>query len=169
MDKDLCLALYREAFPEPDEPFEEALFEKCFKYCYYIKEKGKVISMLFALPCEFETEKEKIACFYIYAAATLKEYRGLGYMARLMEEVKNDKEFLFLRPAEDNLIAFYKKIGFKTVDAKKINQIPHITPKDDFLRLIEIFPEDANGEKYTAMYFSKTKNLLDINFIYTME
>lgn len=169
MDKDLCLALYREAFPEPDLTFEEALFKYCFKYCHYIKENDKVISMLFALPCKFVSANEKCDCVYIYAAATLREYRGKGYMARLMEKVKNENDFLFLRPANSSLIAFYEKIGFKTVNAQKSKELPCITPDEQFAELLKYFPEDENEEEYTAMYICENKSLSKLNFIYTME
>ena len=168
-DKTLCLTLYREAFGEEDLEFENALFDICFKYCKFIKEENKIISMLFLLPTVLETETQKIESYYIYAAATLKEYRGKGYMAKLLESIKA-KNPIFLRPANDGLIKFYEKFGFQTVKAQKNIDLPRLNPAKDFLKLTEKFSETENGEIYTAMYFSvENLNLKNLNFIYTME
>lgn len=170
MDKSGCLALYREAFPDNDIPFETALFKDCFNYCHYIKENGKIISMLFALPCELEEENTKTECIYIYAAATLNEYRGQGLMAKLIEEIQKADTIVFLRPANEGLIEFYKKFGFKCIDGKKIRALPYIQPKDGFEQLAEKFNETETGEKFTLMYWGyNKKNSKEINFLYSME
>ena len=163
-----CRALYREAFGEDDIEFETALFENCFKYCKWIEENGRIVSMLFLLPTVFKAEQQSIKGAYIYAAATLKEYRGNGYMSRLIEEIKGDFP-LFLRPANDNLINFYENLGFKTLPAEKSNNLPSICPAEDFLTLAKLFADDENGEKYTAMYYAKDLTLRSLNFINTME
>ena len=168
MDKILCIKLYKEAFPEPDIPFETALFEDCFKHCRYIKENGKIISMLFALPCEIITESGIQKCIYIYAAATDKEFRNCGYMANLIEQLKQTNIPLLLRPANDRLIAFYEKLGFKTVTAQKSNALPYVCPTEGFKLLIQKFPDEETNEKFTAMYYGEICSD-KINFIYTME
>ncbi len=165
----LCRNLYREAFGEDDAEFENALFDTCFKYCKFIKEDDKIISMLFLLPTVLETENGHIESYYIYAAATLKEYRGKGYMARLIDSVKNENP-LFLRPANDGLIKFYEKFGFQTVEAQKTASLPHLKPTEDFFTLVKKFPEEESMEKYTAMYFATDSlKLSSLNFIDTME
>ena len=168
--KSICLELYKEAFPERDIPFEEELFENCFKYCRYIIKNGEIVSMLFALPCEIEIKKEKYKCIYIYAAATLKRCRGKGYMGELIEGLKETRMPLLLRPSNEGLSNFYKKFGFKTVKAKKSKALPYVAPSEDFEKLIQKFPETETNQEYTAMYYSKNNiNLDKINFIYTME
>lgn len=165
----LCRSLYREAFGEDDTEFENSLFDNCFKYCKFIKKNGKVVSMLFLLPAILETESGSQKSNYIYAAATLKEYRGKGYMAKLIDSVKSDSP-LFLRPANEGLIAFYKKFGFKTVEARKTKALPCLKPAENFLTLAEKLPENESGAKYTAMYFASGGFKLNkLNFIYTME
>ena len=168
-ERTLCLRLYKQAFPEPDLPFEEAIFEHCFKYCRYIEENGKIVSMLFALPCELKTKTETKSVIYIYAAATLQEYRGRGYMARLIEQLNGEGKALFLRPATEGLISFYKKFGFKAVNGFKKEEAPYIKPCQGFETLIRKFPEEASGEQYTAMYYGTEFEFDTINFIYTME
>lgn len=169
MDKLNCLELYREAFPDNDIPFETALFEDCFSYCKYIKENGKIISMLFALPCELKEDNTKTECIYIYAAATLKEYRSKGYMHKLLEEVKKTDPTVFLRPANEGLIEYYKKFGFKCIAAQKCTALPYLKPKDGFKRVAEKFPEAETNENFTLMYFNLKKADLKINFLYSME
>lgn len=163
-----CRVLYREAFGEDDIEFETALFNNCFKYCRFSEENEKIVSMLFLLPTVLKTEKCSLKCGYIYAAATLKECRGKGYMSRLINEVQGDMP-LFLKPANDTLIGFYKGLGFKTVSAKKSTGLPMLCPAEDFSTLAELFPDAEDGKNYTAMYLGKDLNLKSLNFIQTME
>ena len=52
-------------------------------------------------------------CLYLYAAATMPEYRGCGYFAQILSFIKeNVKEPVLLVPAEEKLIAYYEKHGF---------------------------------------------------------
>ncbi len=163
-----CIFLYREAFGEDDLEFEKALFENCFKYCKFIKENEKIVSMLFLLPTVLKTEEQSYKSAYIYAAATLKECRGKGYMSKLIKENQGDIP-LFLKPANDALIKFYKNSGFKTVLAEKSANLPMLCPTEDFLTLTKLFPDSESHEKYTAMYFGKALKLQNLNFIHTME
>lgn len=163
-----CRSLYREAFGDEDTEFEKALFDNCFKYCKFIKENEKIVSMLFLLPTVLKTKAHSLDCKYIYAAATLKEYRGKGYMSRLIKEFQTDIP-LFLKPANDGLIKYYEKLGFKTICAKKSFDFPLLCPAEDFLSLAELFPDDQDNEKYTAMCFGDKLNLESLNFIQTME
>ena len=163
-----CRALYRQAFGDDEPEFEKALFDNCFKYCKFISENEKIVSMLFLMPTVLKTEVYNLNCGYIYAAATLKECRGKGYMSRLIKEIGNNIP-LFLKPANDSLIKFYKNLGFKTVSAEKSTDFPMLCPAEDFLTLAELFPDDENKEKYIAMYFAKDIKIEKLNFIQTME
>lgn len=168
--KNNCLELYTEAFGTEDSEFRTALFDKCFKYCKFLKQNGEIVSMLFLLPCELKSATDTLNINYIYAAATLKSQRGKGYMSKLIENVKANGELLFLRPANDGLIEFYKKLGFQVVQAQKSDTLPAIFPKDSFADLTELFPEEPAFQNYTAMYYSpKDKKFDNLNFIYTME
>ena len=84
-----CRALYRQAFGDDEPEFEKALFDNCFKYCKFISENEKIVSMLFLMPTVLKTEEYNLNCGYIYAAATLKESRGKGYMSGLIKEIGN--------------------------------------------------------------------------------
>ncbi|MEE0946399.1 MAG: GNAT family N-acetyltransferase [Acutalibacteraceae bacterium] len=108
-----CKALYLEAF-EDDESFTDFLFESCFeKCCYYLTDGDEVVSMLFAFDVFLNFHKGK----YIYAVATNKQYRGKGYMRKLFckveNELKGEYSFFCLRPMNESLFEFYKKLGYE--------------------------------------------------------
>lgn len=55
----------------------------------------------------FETK-----CLYLYAAATLPEYRGRGYFGEILAFIKEHiSEPVILVPAEEGLITYYEKQG----------------------------------------------------------
>lgn len=161
MNEQDCRLIYREAFCDPDTEFEDKLFKNCFKYCRVKKADGKTVSMLFALPCElFDGEKREEAV-YIYAAATLASYRGKGFMTELIDSLKSEGKTLFLVPADDGLIPFYKRCGFKKFTAftfKKCEK--YAAPIREFVPLSN--GEKAQGEySFTAIYCSDGIRHLD--------
>ena len=104
--------IYKTAFgsyPQFDEPFFEA-FSDCAK-TYEVN--GKTVSVLFLLPCTIKGER----IYYLFAAATKRGEENKGYMTKLLRTVLNGtKEPVFLKPATESLIEFYKKRGFvKTI------------------------------------------------------
>lgn len=106
-----CREIYREAFGT-DEDFENRLFSACADYCKELCINGKTVSMLFALPCNIYNGGGLIPAYYIFAAATKKEFRGKGYMTQLINSLETDR-LLFLKPANAPLFKFYEKLGFK--------------------------------------------------------
>ena len=89
-----CREIYREAFGSDGE-FENRLFTCCFKYCRTLSIGGKTASMLFALPCNIHNAAAPVPAYYIFAAATKKEFRGNGYMSRLIRSLEA-RFFLFV-------------------------------------------------------------------------
>ena len=78
------------------------------------REEGKIVSMLFLIPCFWDGN----AGYYVYACATLPQFRGKGYMKTLLdaafEKAQNEKAFgLVLIPANPPLFDFYEKCGFQ--------------------------------------------------------
>lgn len=81
--------------------------------CIYEKRDGKTVSALYLLPCEYRRRK----CFYLYAAATLPEYRRQGIIAELVSRAceqakRSGASFIYLFPAEEKLYPYYEKLGF---------------------------------------------------------
>lgn len=84
---------------------------------YYLGDK--VVSMASFLPVEYCSGEENIPSRYVYAVATLPEYRGNGYATKILEFAKKHyKEPLILSPAEEGLISYYEKLGFKRAFAE---------------------------------------------------
>ena len=173
MDKLLeCKKIYEQAFSSDDSEFEGLLFEKCFKYVKTVEQDGEVFAMLFALPCILKLESQSFNAVYIYAAATREDKRGKGYMRTLIDGVISEQNaVVFLRPANDGLIAFYEKLGFWTVPAIKAeNAFSEILPAKEFAELAQTLDIEADNSTYTAMYHKSATCKLDgLNFIYTME
>lgn len=72
--------------------------------------EGKLAAMLFLVDCKSGSLNGK----YIYAVATLPEYRNNGLAAAIIYEAEKYKnDFLWLIPANESLIAYYEKFGFK--------------------------------------------------------
>lgn len=119
MLKEQALTLYKAAFPEDPEDFAADFINRFFdKDCRYIIRDEKLVSMLFLLDAKMVFGGEKISGKYLYAAATLPEYRGKGLMAELIEKSKAETvekgKFLLTKPAEPSLFDYYGKFGFKT-------------------------------------------------------
>lgn len=168
-DINRCIEIYNKTFNDEKE-FTERLFSKCHKYCRGLKEINEIVSMLFLLPVTLNYEGNKVKAKYLYAAATDSRYRNRGYMRRLIDWVfEEDSSPIFLKPADESLIEFYKKLGFETVTATKAeNSDVCLIPENEFAEI----SSDCNylDENYTLMYHAKDKLDLDgISFPFTME
>ena len=93
---------------------------------------GKIVSILFLLPCSANGQR----CYYLYAAATAENERGKGYMSRLIQDVLVASDApLFLKPATDDLIPFYSKLGFHLAKGVAKNGDVTISVSDEHKRL----------------------------------
>ena len=147
--KQACIELYKEAFGDEGQ-FMIDLFESNFNNCRYIIKDTQVAAMLFLLPCVLVTNGERISAYYLYAAATAEKHRKQGIMTRLLEEMlKEVSAPIFLKPANEKLIAFYEKRGFKTIDATRERPKENVI-ESEFTR----FGGEArkDGSRYTLMY-----------------
>lgn len=93
---------------------------------FVIIKNSEIVSCLYLLPCKLRFENEVFSGFYLYAAATLNEYRNQGLMAKLIAEAqryaeKNELDFISLVPANENLYAYYEKFGFTTAMHKCVS------------------------------------------------
>lgn len=78
-----------------------------------IYEDGKAVSMASFLPAEYLYEGSYQSVRYVYAVATLPQYRGRGLAGKILEYAKSlYGEPLVLAPAEESLISYYEKLGF---------------------------------------------------------
>lgn len=166
-EKEACYKIYCDAFGDDD--FALKLFNNCYKFCHCLKEGETVVSMLFLLPCEIVYQNNVYNARYVFAVATDKKFRSKGYMSKFLKTISNDF-ICFLKPANDRLIDFYKKNGYKPFVAKKSREgEKFVKLSNEFLNLSESFAV-FNNENYTLMYNYKNNiNLDGLCFAYTME
>ena len=158
-----CQDIYLSRFSD-DGVFAKKLFEECSENIEYIEEKGEIVCYLFLLPCVIDGKNAK----YIFAVATKKEHEGKGYMSKLLKRVIEREENLFLRPVNENIIAFYERFGFKLIKATaKDNSFPNLIPKGSFENFAKQIEPDEDNE-YPFMYLSETK-FDKVYFEYSMD
>lgn len=76
---------------------------------------NKPVAMASFLPIRIHQHENTIKGRYVYAVATLPEYRGRGYAAEILKTAKEIwQEPLLLSPAEDSLYIYYQKQEFFT-------------------------------------------------------
>lgn len=91
------------------------------------EEDSKILSMFFLFRCDFSINEKTHPSFYLYAAATLPQYRGKGIMGKMLEFSKSyaaekNFDFIILSPAEKSLYDYYSRFGFKACfKSKKIS------------------------------------------------
>ena len=117
--------LWQEAFEDSLTDIDFFLDNCSNKKCLtYIKD-NKIVSMIFVIDAILNGSKTK----YLYAAASLKAFRGKGYMSDLLNKAQKDYASLCLIPATEALANFYKKRGFSTafsIDKLDFNQADEI-------------------------------------------
>jgi len=106
-----------------DESYVRFFWDNCFPMCRGLgrEEDGKLAAMLFMLP---GTLDEQLGAEYVYAVATLPEYRSQGYAAELTSRAaevarSEGKAALCLCPATDSLYDYYGKQGFMPAFRKR--------------------------------------------------
>lgn len=106
--------LWKSCFDENEKAID-LFFEKAMKFTdvYCAKLNGKIVSAIYLIKASLNDKK----AHYIFAVATLSEYRGKGIMRNLMEYSLNDAKnngdvYSLLFPANEKLYDFYKKFGY---------------------------------------------------------
>lgn len=78
-----------------------------------IYKEGQAVSMASFLPMRYLCEGEYVEARYVYAVATLPQYRSRGLAGRILQFAKEYYgQPLVLAPAEDELMRYYEKLGF---------------------------------------------------------
>ncbi len=119
-------SLWHEAFGDSEEEIMFFINNKYIPENTVVAEcDGEIASVLFLLEGEMSIRGNKYPSYYLYAACTLKNFRGRGIMADLLSEAEKiafsrGYDFICLMPGEKSLFDFYSKHGYKTVFSKKI-------------------------------------------------
>lgn len=144
--KTACMRLYDNAFH--DGPFTVKLFDLCYDYIKTLQVDGETVAICFLMPCEIDGK----AARYIYGFTVKEKHRGKGYGKALMEKIKSEtNDILILRPANDNLIDYYKQFGFCEMAASNVEGDISVIPVGGYKKLCV---KDKKGE-YTAMYYGE--------------
>ena len=112
-DRDEIIYLWQSSFG--DTPEEISFFLDSVEYEFLgLRENGMLVSQLFLLPRKLQTGEP---VFYLYAACTVPECRGWGYMGELLEAAaeysrRSEKKYIFLMPSEESLYGFYERSGY---------------------------------------------------------
>lgn len=110
-----AVALWQEAFGDSEEYIN--FFLNTHSGCAFVPlvENSELLSALYLI----DGELNGVDGFYLFAAATFREHRSKGYMARLLklaeEKAKQKgKSFIALVPAEKSLFDYYSRFGYQT-------------------------------------------------------
>lgn len=103
------------------------------------REDGRIVSALYCLPAKLVSDENSVEAWYIYAVATLPEYRKRGFASGLIEEVKSlkdEKPALFLTPSNEKNRAFYQSLGFSdsfynySFEYNKTKNVPEVVLRE---------------------------------------
>jgi GNAT superfamily N-acetyltransferase len=129
-DKDAIINIWHNCFLEDSERFVNVFLNTCFAFdrCLLWEQNGKPVAMLHLLPHIIKTHNKDYKTQYLYAAATLPEYRSQGIMGKLMQAaeqdgIQNGYEYTVLLPATQSLYKFYEANGFTTAFNVKKAQV----------------------------------------------
>lgn len=79
-----------------------------------IFEDGVPVSMASFLPVEYYCGGEYVPARYVYATATLPEYRGRGFAGQILKFAgERYNQPLILSPGEESLVKYYEGLGFR--------------------------------------------------------
>ena len=161
--------IYNLAFT-PDDKFDKRLFDKGFECCRYILEDGKAVSMAFLFPCSIKTLEGSHEALYLFAAATHPEYKNRGLMTRLLELAKAENKVVILRPANEELVEFYKKRGFAEIRGIENNSTEPYVEASEVLKVVSAGYTRHSDDEFCLMIYSPYKIEIEkLGFIYSME
>ena len=110
------IEIWKQSFGDSEEyirTFFEWNLSKTMVIVYEVD--GKAVSVAYLLPVTYERAGQKaVSCWYLYAAATLPEFRGRGYFGEIVKVVREEvAEPVILVPGGASLVSYYEKQGMK--------------------------------------------------------
>ncbi len=121
-DEKALIALYRACFPgDPEDFWRWLLMRGPYRpeNTLVQREGADIAASLQMIPLELEIGGERCPAHYIYAAATLPQFRGEGRMASLLAQAAEEgrargQEYSILIVQEPSLLRFYEKNGYRS-------------------------------------------------------
>lgn len=136
--------------------FYKTLFNINNAIVYVVNEKP--VCSLYLLDMSVMQGGSEVPGCYVYAAGTLPEYRGNGYMSKLIFyaetlALKRGKGFLALLPANEGLYKFYGKLGFE-----RFFKVKRVTLNaDEMLRLSSAVQKQSCDFTFEDVYNVRRK------------
>jgi hypothetical protein len=117
-DRDAIMSLWQTCFGD-DEAYVDFYLKNRFtaENMLVIYRDGRPVSMASFLPVTLTLGEERVAAFYVYAVATLPEYRKLGLSSKIINYAKETFEAPLILQVENGsheLESFYEKLGFSS-------------------------------------------------------
>lgn len=119
------------------------------------RKDGKIVSAFYLIDSSIIENNKKYSAKYLYAAATLPEYRRQGIMGDMIKYASEllkikGTDILFLYPADDKLYDYYSKLGFLSV----FNERYYIIEKKEL--------EKFKGNRYfnTALSYERLREYI---------
>lgn len=119
------ISVWKEAFGDSENDIRFFLDEHFKPDNTVISEcEGEVASVLFLLEGDMHIAGKDYPSYYLYAASTLKKFRGRGMMSDMLDFSKNiayerNRHFIALKPAEESLYNYYSRFGYQSVFSKR--------------------------------------------------
>lgn len=116
-DRDAVREIWIRCFGD-EKAYIELYLNNCFEdeNMYVIYQDNRPVSMASLLPVQVTMEGKKENARYVYAVATLPEYRNRGCASELIRHaMRRYQEPLILQPADRDVQKYYERLGF--VDA----------------------------------------------------
>lgn len=110
--------IWEVCFEEPARPAKYFLNNYFRPHnCLIYQNNNKIASVVYLLPAQIVVENKPVQAHYIFAAATLPQYRGHGYMAALMAGAalvgaNRSDQYSAVLPANPELYKLYQKSGY---------------------------------------------------------
>ncbi len=118
-DEKSLKSLWRTVFGDGDE-YIDAFFRRLYfpGSAVVAASEDDIASAMYMIPAKaLMAVGKSLSCCYLYALATLPEYRGRGLGALVLDEITKAAfsrgfDCVCLSPAEESLFAYYEKLGF---------------------------------------------------------
>ena len=112
--------------------------------------EDRPVSVAYLLPLMYrKVGQQDIPCWYLYAAATLPEYRGCGYFSDILTFIKlHVPEPVILVPAEPALIGYYERQGLHMWQKEEVTRVTEDTHQGAETAMML---HDIDLETYTAI------------------
>lgn len=148
-----------------DYSYIELIFNEKYEkdlLCFAELENEKAVAAFYLIKNTLKFNGEAFDGFYLYAAATLPEYRKKGLMSKLINEAQeycrsNGFDYVSLVPSSDSLYSYYSRFGFKAamhrIESRKPD-LKQVLTSNEILDDINLF-DVRSGYKGNLMNFSK--------------